>query len=269
MRYAINGASTMSYSIQEDIRAAALTGISALELWWPKLEEYRSESGAEKLLKLLEDHGVRPIGICPFLVSPFRDSAINRREFEDALKLSSIIGCPLLTVCPDFRPINMAQENAHFALVGEFSWYASKAAEYGIKLAIEPIGRHSLIPGPQQALKLIEQVGSPENLGLLIDTFHYSCSGISEMEIAAIPLDRLFIVHVNDSVYKAADELKDSDRLYPGEGCLNLAMFMRALEEISYSGYFSIEVFRPAYWKESIETIYQKALKGLEYLSAI
>lgn len=264
MLSAINGATTMPYGLCEDIVSAAQAGISGVELWWDKIETYLESEPASSLAALLDEKGVVPAGICPFPVSPFRNTLENRSRFQLALDVAEAISCTLLTVCPEFCPMDTDPEEAKSRLADEFRWYAAAAAEYGIRLAIEPISRHTLVRGPVEALRIIELAGEPENLGLLIDTFHYSCSCVRSEEIRRIPREKLYIVHLNDSRNGMREELTDADRLYPTEGCIDLKTFMTDLRAIGYDGFLSVELFNRAYWQEPIGEICRKARESYE-----
>lgn len=264
MKLAINGATTMKYSLEDDIKAASKAGFEGIEIWWDKVVKYLTQHSGTDLLNELKKHHVAPAGICPFLVSPFRDTGELRAEFKKALGIAEMIQCDLITVCPDYRPMGMSVEDGLNCHAREFAWYAGLALEKGIRLAIEPIGCHTLIPGPKEALKLIEAAGNGENLGIVLDTFHYARSGVTEQEIRDIPVEKLFIVHVNDSEEGMAEELQDKNRLYPFEGCLDLKYYKRLLKEIHYEGYCSVEVFRTEYWEQDIKVINERAFRSAE-----
>lgn len=262
MKAAINGATTMPYSLEEDICAAAEAGFQGIEIWWEKVPKYLESHTMEELAASLKRQHIVPVGICPFLVSPFRDTKKCRETFERALETAEAIGCDLITVCPDFRPAGMSVEDGRKRHAEEFSWYAGKAQEKNIRLAIEPIAGHTMVPGPAEALCLAEMAGSPDNLGIVLDTFHYMRSGITEEAVLSIPKDRLYIVHINDSQPGMAEELRDADRLYPYEGCINLDRYREMLETVGYEGYCSVEVFRPEYWEQKIKEINKKAFQS-------
>jgi 2-keto-myo-inositol isomerase len=269
MRFAINGATTMPYTLEEDVLAAAGTGFQGVEIWWGKLVRYQEKHSLSELRALLSDNALAITGLCPFLVSPFRNTESLRADFQQALHASGEIGCDLITVCPDFRPMELSREEAFKRHADAFAWHAEQAAKAGVRLCIEPIARHTLIPGPMEALALIKSAGDPENLGVLMDTFHYMCSGISPDTIRAIPLEKLWLVHANDSERGAVEELKDEDRLYPTEGYIDLKADMDALVSIGYDGYLSVEVFRPAYWRLPIGEINRRARESLDRLLAL
>lgn len=263
MKYAINGATTMKYPVEEDIVSAARNGFEGVELWWDKVKRYLENHTAAQLNTLLRENHVEAAGLCPFLVSPFRNTQTLREEFQQALEAAECINCRLLTVCPDFRPMQLCVEQALDMHGEEFKWYAGQAGMSGIKLAIEPIGRHTLVGGPMEALDLIKRAGEPDNLGLLIDTFHYMRSAVSQEVIRQIPLDKLYIVHVNDSENGMIEELEDKNRLYPTEGAIDLKSTVMALKEMSYEGYLSVELFNRKYWEEEIDRISKRAKDSL------
>jgi 2-keto-myo-inositol isomerase len=264
MKCAINGATTMPYSLEEDITNAHKAGFTGVEIWWDKVEKYLESNTCDDLKSLLEENEMEAAGICPFLVSPFRDTQKCRDNFVKALKVCDVIGCKVITVCPDYRPISLTKDEAFNKHIEEFKWYVAQTEGHDIKIAIEPLGGHCLVKGPMEALELINAVGNPDNLGFLLDTFHYTRSQISSEIVKKIPIEKLYIVHVNDSQDGMIEELQDKDRLYPTEGYIDLKGYLDALKAIGYEGYCSVEVFRPSYWEEPIETINKRAYDSLQ-----
>ena len=143
---------------------------------------------------------------------------------------------------------------------------AKLAAENDLRLAIEPIGGHTLVPGPTEALELIEMAGSPSNVGILMDTFHYFRSLVSDDELKAIPVDKLYIIHVNDCEDGALNELTDAHRLYPTLGVIPLKQKLSILVDKGYDGFLSVEIFRPEYWEQPIQENVKNAYMYLNKL---
>jgi len=262
MKSCVNGATTMPYSLEQDIAAAAQAGFEGLEIWWDKLVAFLEKHSTDDLKQLLESSGLIPVSICPLRIWPFRDSEPARQEFRDAVQLAPQVGCKLLAVCPDFQPARLGREEALTIHAKELAVMARLAAENGVRLAIEPIGGHTLVPGPTEALQLIEMAGAPENVGILMDLFHYFRSGVTDQEIEAIPLDKLDIIHVNDCEDGALNELTDARRLYPTLGVIP-ARQLSLLKDRGYDGYLSVEIFRPEYWEQPIEEITGRAYSTL------
>ena len=258
MKLCINGATTMPYTLEQDIAAAAQAGFEGLEIWWEKLLAFLDNRSVSDLKELLTKNRLNPVCICPLRIWPFRDSEPARKEFRQAIQLASQIGCNLLAVCPDFQPARLTREEALAIHAEELAAMAGLAAENGIRLTVESIGGHTLIPGPTEALQLIDMAGAPANVGILMDTFHYFRSGVSDQDIQAIPLDSLDIIHVNDCEDGALNELTDAQRLYPTLGVIP-ARQLSLLKDKGYDGYLSVEVFRPEYWEQPIEEIMSRA----------
>ena len=56
MKSCINGATTMPYTLEQDIVAAAQTGFEGLEIWWDKLATYLENYSTDELKQLLAEH---------------------------------------------------------------------------------------------------------------------------------------------------------------------------------------------------------------------
>ena len=72
-------------------------------------------------------------------------------------------------------------------------------------------------------------------------------------------------VHFNDAPNLPPDQIRDDQRLLPGEGVINLTGFLQALAAIGYSDALSVEVFG----RLKDKTPEQAARLGLEYSLAV
>lgn len=266
MKTCMNGATTMPQSLEDDLAAAAAAGFQGVELWWDKVQAYLGDHSPSDLRALLGHHRLVPVSICPLLIWPFRDTEPARQSYRAAVELAPQIGCDLVIACPDFRPARMEREEALAAHGNELRDMAGLAAKHGVRLAIEPISRHTLCAGSNDALELIRRAGSPDNVGLLVDTFHYFRSQVTADELDAIPIDKLFVVHVNDTEDGAIDELTDANRVYPLEGVIPLTQMLSGLVRRGYDGYLSVEIFRPEYWKQPGSDVAAHAMRSLSEL---
>lgn len=256
----------MNNSLEEDIVSAGNHGFEAIEIWWSKLEKYLENHDTKQLKALLEENNVKVASICPFLVSPFRDVETCRTNFKKAVDIAPQIDCDTIIICPDFQPASKSKEEALAMHGEELKMYADWASKDNIQLAIEPISLHTLVRGPIEALDLIERAGSPANVGVLLDTFHYLRSGVTEEEIRQIPIEKLLIVHINDSEDKPLNELADTDRVYPTLGVIDLAWTINLLKEMGYDKYLSVEIFRQEYWDRPVDENVRDSKKYLKKL---
>ena len=259
----------MTSTLEQDLEAAASAGFEGVELWWDKVQKYLETHTPADLKALLERLGLVPVSICPLLIWSFRDTEPARESFAKACELAPQIGCDLVIACPDFRPGRMTKEEALDAHGRELKSLAAVAAKHGVRLAVEPIGRHTLCAGSDDALDLIKRAGKPENVGLLVDSFHYFRSQIERDELDRIPLEKLFIIHVNDTEDGAIDELTDASRVYPLEGVIPLQELLGPLVERGYDGYLSVEIFRPEYWDQPARDVAKRSAETLSQLTAL
>lgn len=263
MKTCINGATTMPFSLEEDIIAAGKTGFEGIEIWTDKLKNYLKHSSIENLKFLLKENNIEVASICPFFLRAFGDTETSLKEIEWGAKIASELKCSVLLLCPDSPQNNLSYKEAVRIAGGSLKKYAEISSYYGVKLAIEPLGMHPFIPGPKQALDIIESSGS-EFVGLMIDTFHYYKSSISIEEIEKIPFEKLLIVHINDCEPFPREKLSDKHRVYPGLGVIPLIEILKIFYKKKYKGFLSVEIFREEYWKQPIEKITEKAFSSLK-----
>ena len=82
--------------------------------------------------------------------------------------------------------------------------------------------------------------------------------------IRQIPLEKLWLVHVDDGPNLPPPTLTDPDRVYPGLGVMPLPSYFEVLRELGYDGPISIELFNQEYYKRPIDEITQAAYDSLQ-----
>jgi sugar phosphate isomerase/epimerase len=159
-----------------------------------------------------------------------RTAAITRikNQIRLAAELDAAV---ILGLIRGVTPAGIAQENAMEWLVEALEICAGFAADYGVRLALEPINRYEtdLINTIDQGLALVHRVGA-DALGLLPDTFHMNIEEVSIEKSIAKAASRIFHFHV-----------ADSNRWYPGAGHLDFPNILSVLKDINYQGYVSAE----------------------------
>jgi sugar phosphate isomerase/epimerase len=125
-------------------------------------------------------------------------------------------------------------------------------ARYGMRYGLEFVGPETLRSGKPNPfihdidglLSLIDAVGA-DNLGFLLDAFHWYTSGGTAADLAKLS-DRLVVsVHVNDAIAgRTPQEQIDNQRALPGEtGVIDIRTFMRSLDGMGYTGAIIVEPF--------------------------
>jgi len=91
-----------------------------------------------------------------------------------------------------------------------------------------------------------EVVADLPDVELVLDSCHWHASGGGSL--AAFPIERLAMVHLNDAPGKPPRNIEDADRLLPGLGVIDLAGLIEQLRAAGYGGPWSLETFNPEYW---------------------
>jgi sugar phosphate isomerase/epimerase len=79
------------------------------------------------------------------------------------------------------------------------------------------------------------------NVGVILDVWHWHHSGGTTADILRTPADRIVHVHVSDAKAQPPEDVRDNQRLMPGEGIIDLAGFFQSLKKIGYVGGVSPE----------------------------
>jgi 2-keto-myo-inositol isomerase len=186
-------------------------------------------------------------------------------EALEAVSRASVLGVELgaetlLVYCGVGVPEGVSREAAVARAGYVAGRYADAAAP--LTIALEPIGRAGLMPGPDEALAVATASGR-NNVGIMMDTCHYYVSEIPSERVRAIPADKLLLVHINDVEDRPVTDLAEHHRLMPGLGVLPLREDLAALQDTGYDGYLSVEIFRPEYWSQPIAVTVRQAHAAL------
>lgn len=133
---------------------------------------------------------------------------------------------------------------------------------FGISLGLEFVGSHHLrtqwanpfIWRLDDTVEWIETINA-RNIGLLIDSYHWHTNGLSTQDILKLKPEQIVHVHINDARDLAIEKLFDNDRLYPGEGVIDLRGFLKSLQAVGYSGVVAQEVLSLASSGDTVELL--------------
>ncbi|MFX1257286.1 MAG: sugar phosphate isomerase/epimerase family protein [Promethearchaeota archaeon] len=157
---------------------------------------------------------------------------------------------PDLNIIPKWRIINKTRNRIKDLL--------KRLKGYDIKIGFEFLW-HSSISTLSEAKKVLMPLkGIQENLGYIIDTFHYAKSKEDYNQLKEINL-LTFLIQLSDLKYDIknsinnSNSLKDSERIFPGEGDFNLNEFINFTQKIGYRNVYSIELKN-----KCLENLYKK-----------
>lgn len=90
-----------------------------------------------------------------------------------------------------------------------------------------------------EAVEFAKECGS--NVGVVLDAWHWHHAGATVQDIVAAGKSRVVHVHVSDARQQPPEDVRDNQRLMPGEGIIDLVGFFKALQAIGYEDGISPE----------------------------
>jgi 2-keto-myo-inositol isomerase len=267
MKIAMNGATTMHADLATDIEAAGAAGFDYVEIWAAKLREFLKTSSVADLKKLIEGNNLEPYSINSIEHITFRNDTDYRKiqaECEELSRVAAEINCPYIVVVPGKLPENATKEEITEESVRVLNELADISAKYNVGLAFEFLGQTDCSVQTLDFCKEIVEKVNRENVGLVIDTFHFYAGNSSFEAIETLDPKKLFIFHINDAEDMPRETLTDAHRLYPGTGILPIREIKQRFDKIGYDRMVSIEIFRPEYWTQDPFEVARKAKAATE-----
>ncbi|MDZ7637707.1 MAG: sugar phosphate isomerase/epimerase family protein [Bryobacterales bacterium] len=208
------------------------------------------KEGAEQTKDLLAGKSLKPAVVgCPV---NFREDDAKFSEtmkgLPDAAKFAAAIGCPRMTtwVMPSF---DVPKEEMWKLLRGRFGAIAKVLSDFNIRFGLEYIGPlhlrtrspHILAYKLHDMLALAREAGP--NVGVLLDSWHWHHAGDTLADIEKAGKDAIVHVQVADAPKLPPEEIRDNERLFAGEGVVDLKGFFATLRKIGYTDGVSPEIF--------------------------
>jgi len=238
MKLGLNGATTMKADLFADIQAAGDAGFDLIEIWAAKLDRALAEKGLGAVQDALARAGVQPWAINSIEHISFRnqdDEIVIKERCRQLSGIARQIGCPYIVVVPGKAPADATEQEALAESARILSVLADIAGP-DVGLAFEFIGGQGLSVGTLgQAVDAVA-LCRRDNVGVVLDCFHFYTGGSSFADFDRLKAEKLFIFHINDAEARPREDLRDSHRLLPGEGILPLKEILS-------------ELFRPEYWE--------------------
>jgi 2-keto-myo-inositol isomerase len=262
MELGINGATTLTADLPTDIKTAGKAGFDFVEIWAGKLLDYLASGGVAGIRRDLRRARVQPLTLNSVEHITFNDPSGQVRKVEEFRRMCQVaasIRCETVLVVPSPRPARTSLRAIERETVRVLRQFSTMAGDSGVRVALEFLGfRDCSVNTLAQCATIVEQVARP-NVGLVLDTFHFHAGRSTARSIADVDPDRIFMVHLNDVERAPRDRMHDALRLLPGEGVIPLVRILRELKAIGYDGRFSVEIFRPSYWKRPPQEIARQA----------
>jgi sugar phosphate isomerase/epimerase len=231
------------YSYAERFAAASAAGFRELSFWLMSLDEARQELGSLEAVKaLLDELGLRATSLEFLHAWPGATAGEHMEELEVMQYAATVFRPELVMIgCMDSHISDTGRATANLRQV------CRAAAGESWKLALEFLP-WSAVPTIAAARQLVEAVAE-DNLGYVLDTWHFARSGGDYGALAALPGDQIHFIQVSDAAVElAADMLAETlgHRLPPGDGVLDWPRLLSILENNGVDCPIGTEMFSHA-----------------------
>lgn len=255
----MNQGTTMCFNnIEKDIEYCSKYGFESIELKYNLIRNY----DLTWINDLLQSSNIRAgsLGAICLPIMQGKEAELKTEEKLNILcECANVLRAEFIVIIP---PRGKKGEDWHMIeedAVKILEKYSSIADGYHIKLAMEVMGfSDAYINTIERGLQIVDQVGA-DNLGIIYDFYHVLGMEDLGQAILRAVTENIFIVHVNDGIKCSIGEYQDDNRLWPGDGDVDMVKQISMLKSIGYNGPFSLEVYRPQPWACDIQECYRTA----------
>ena len=246
MFVSLNGAVTRGVGGTDKIRLAAQVGYGGVD--WD-LGPAKA-AGLDATKALFADVKIVPTIVNLPMARPFPFSG-DTTAFTEALKpladdaaFTAAVGCrKMMVVLPASTTIGRDAQRT--LAVDRLSAIAAVLQKSNIRLGIEFLGplyfRQPRPDGPpsepfiwnlRDAVALAKNCAP--NVGVILDAWHWHHSNSTIADIRDAGSARILHVHISDAKATPPEDVRDNQRLMPGEGIIDLVGFLQALKKAGY-----------------------------------
>lgn len=267
-RLCLNLATLDGTDMETQLRVSRDAGFKAVGFREKQVKAFlESGRSLKNVREILDEHGLTAVeyDFFPNWIHALADErgAVQTR-FRDFCGTASELGCPVLVAPTSFEGRNNSLD--YDMAADNLKEMARIADDHDCTVGIEFLP-WSPFNSISRARELLERVAK-ENVGIVLDTFHYFEGPHSRTELEKIPIELIVLVHIDDVEAVDADiQTKCREhRVLPGEGSYPFDEVLSYLAEHSYEGYYSLEILNPELAAGDPATIAREAMRSMERL---
>ena len=236
--------------VADAVRIARDHGFKGVDIDIRDPERY----GAEKTMDLLAEYGMK-LGGWGLPVEIGADDEKFAADLKELPKWASLLprfGCSAFNTWMMSGSNDYSYEENFERMRKRFREIGLILSDHGCTFGIEFLGpktirtdfKHEFIHDLPGMIELCDAVGTG-NMGMLFDSWHWYTSGGDLEQIRSLRPEQVIYVHINDAPEGVPlDKHIDNQRAMPSEtGVIDLPGFLRALDEIGYTGPVTAEPF--------------------------
>lgn len=252
-KYALNMSTLRGHKLgfQKEIETASKAGFEHVEIWINSLQDFLKKGTTAEARKILKNEGIvaeDAIGFAPWIVNDAFTRSKALEQMKQEMDMLAEIGCKRIAAPPmgattgESLDLKQAAERYHAILeLGEKS---------GVVPHLELWGFSKNLSRLSELMYVAVECGHP-SAKVLMDVYHLYRGGSGLQQVAWVGKPFIEVFHVNDyPASPAQNVIKDSDRVYPGDGIGPLKELFTILKNPEKPVILSLEVFNPDYYAQ-------------------
>jgi len=269
MKFAFSTNAYRNYSLEESIDSISEAGYSAIEIMCDTPHAYPpiSDEKIRSIKKSLKKNNMEISNMNGFMMCAiqdfhhpswieedpsFRQQRINHTI--NCLELANKLGVKTVSTEPGGPPTNSSNNDQLELFAQGINDVIPIAEKNNVKLLIEP-EPELLIEKSSEFINFISRFES-KYLGLNFDIGHFFCVNEEPAELIKTLADYISHIHLED-----ISKDRVHKHLIPGEGVIDFNSIFKAIEEIGYDGYITVELYP---YKENPQAAAKAALEYLK-----
>ena len=255
-RISLNTSTIRTYQlpVEQQIELCGAAGFDGIELWMSDIQKYLDRGGSlPDLARKLKDNRLileNMIGFAAWASDDEDERRKGQLQMQHDMELTAQLGGKYIAA-----PM-MGVKRIERERLDDYAQRYRQILDAGKSLGVVPlleIWGSGALYHLADALHIVVATGHPD-ANLLLDFYHLYRGGNSFDSLKLLNAARLPLFHIND--YPASpprEQLKDNDRVYPGDGVCPFPEIIPFLFQSGFCGAFSVELFNDGYCKQPIE----------------
>jgi sugar phosphate isomerase/epimerase len=251
--YALNAATIKGQKLGpiEQIETAAKAGYDGYEFWMGDLAKLGEGSALKDLRKRSEDLGLKiinGIGFAAWVVDDDAQRAKATEQMKKEMDVLAQLGGTHIAASP--AGVNKTGTKLDLdRAAARYRALLETGRQLGVIPQLEIWGASANLSRVSEAAYVAAQSGHPDAC-VLADVYHMYRGGSEPAALRVLGRSAVHCFHMND--YPAnppRDTIKDSDRIWPGDGIAPFKQILGALADNHCQVMLSLELFNPEYYK--------------------
>lgn len=254
---------TKPLSIEDAINRFSSRGVKGITVWRDAYGQYTPA----QIGGLIRNSGMTPVALCRGGFFPSADEKKRKDAIADNIKAieeAGEMGMPMIVlVCgaDPAQPLSLSREQIKHGIES----ILPHAEKHNVRLAIEPL--HPVYADTRSAINTMKQANDMSDyfnsplVGVAVDVYHVWWDEDLQHEIDRCGrANRIFAFHVCDWKVPTTDILLDRGLM--GEGCINIPLIRKWVNDAGFSGFNEVEIFSEIYWKTDQDEFLEKIINS-------